>query len=195
MDKHHQVAFRRVLRGVAEQLAHQRDIAEQRHFGNRLLGDVFHQAAEHHRLATVDHHFVINGASVEGWTEAGVFRRAVVNAGDFLLNLQVDHVAVVNLRHNFQLGTDGLTLNGVKDVVAAGGLRTGKDRHVLAHVERRFFVIQRDHARRGENVVFTVGGERGHQGAEVAVEETGRQAGEACPLHGAVFNLADRQAG
>jgi general secretion pathway protein D len=35
-------------------------------------GDVFHQAAEHHRLATVDHHFVINGASVEGWAEAGV---------------------------------------------------------------------------------------------------------------------------
>ena len=195
MNKHHQVAFRGILRGVAEQLPDQRDIAEQRHFGDRLFGHIFHQAAEHHRLATVDHHFVINRARVEGWAEAGIFRCAVVDAGYFLLNLQVDHVAIVDLRHNLQLGPHGFTLNRVKDVVAAGGLRTGKHRHILTDVERRFFIIQRDHAWRGEDVVFTVGGERGHQRTEITVKEAGRKAREARPFHGAIFNLADWQAG
>ena len=195
MNKHHQVAFGSILRGVAEQLTDQRDIAEQGHFGHGLFGHIFHQTAEHHRLTTVDHHFVINRARVEGWAEAGVFRRAVVDTRHFLLNLQMDHVAIVNLRHNLQLGPYGFTLNRVKDVVAAGGLRTGKHRHILTDVERRFFVIQRDHAWRGEDVIFAVSGKRGHQRTEVTVKEAGRKASETCPFHGAIFNLADWQAG
>ncbi len=74
-------------------------------------------------------------------------------------------------------------------------MRTGKYRHILAHVERRFFVIQRDHAWRGEDVIFAVGGKRSHQRTKITVKEAGRQASEARPFHGAIFNLADWQAG
>ena len=195
MDKHHQIALRRIFRGVAEELAHQRNIPQQRHLRDGLFGDILHQATEYHRLPTVHHHFIIDGSGVEGGAKAGIFGRVGIYAGDFLLNLQVDHVAVVDLRHNFQLGAHRFTLDGVKDVVAAGGLGTGQYRHILTHVERGLFVIQRHHARRGENVVFGAGGESRHQGAEITVKEAGRQPGEGGPLHRAVLDLTDRQPG
>ncbi|MNC61377.1 hypothetical protein D3C75_1113160 [compost metagenome] len=107
----------------------------------------------------------------------------------------MNDVPVVDLRNNFQLGADGFALHRVKDVIAAGGLRAGKHRHILTNVKRRFFVIQRHHARRRQNVVFAVGGERSHQRAKVAVKEAGRQPGKTGPFQGAGLHLAYRQPG
>ncbi|MNC22737.1 hypothetical protein D3C75_707440 [compost metagenome] len=107
----------------------------------------------------------------------------------------MNDVPVVDLRNNFQLGTDGFTLHRVKDVITAGGLGTGQHRHVLTDIERRLFVIQRHHARGRENVVFTIGGKGGHQRAKITVKEAGRHTGKVGPFNDAVLNLTNRHAG
>ena len=125
-DKQHQVAFRHFLALGAEQGADHRDVAEQRHFVGGI-GDAFiQQPANHHRFTAADQHGVIHRPGIEGRAEIATGAGGRVgDARYLLLNLQQHGIAFVNLRFHLQLNADGFALDGIKDVVAGGGLRAG----------------------------------------------------------------------
>ncbi len=75
--------------------------------------------------------------------------------GDFLFDVETHRRAVVNVRRHRQRDADVFALDRRERVVGAVGIRrerTGSERHFLTDEDFRFFVVERQDARRRQQV-------------------------------------------
>ena len=192
----------RVL-GGAEQAAEQRDVAEQWHLGFAARHVVLDQSAEHHHLAVLGKDGALDGALVGDQVDrprgqAG----ARGDGGDFLLDLQAQGGALVDVRGDLEGNADILPLDGGERIAGAGGIGgvgTGLERHVLADEDFRALVVQGQQAGRGQQVALAVRRQRGDQRAEAVGAQADDGAVRQVFRHAFILQAlqqgADRQAG
>src|SRR6185503_3067356 len=177
-DEQHQVAL--FLRAAAslEQLADQRNRAQDRHAVLAFAGGVGDQAAEHDYAAIVDEHGRRDCALVGDQVDRAL--RALRDAGVFLLDLEHHRVAFVDLRRDLEDRADFLALNRLERIDlslrvrgARVGERAGEEWHFLRDLDLRLFIVEGDDRRRLQDVRVAVAAQRAQQQREVrsGVEE------------------------
>ena len=176
-QEHHQVGLGTRARVVREERAEQRQVAQQRHLFDAVLDRILDQAADHHDLPVIHQHHRFDGALVRNHA-GGVGR--VLDAGDFLVELQLDGTALRDLRLHPQRQADITPLDGLERARCRGSARKRvlprDERHVLADDDPRFLVVEGQQRRRRQDVGVVVGFQRPHQHAEV--EDLGADAGD-----------------
>jgi hypothetical protein len=163
-QEQHQVGLGAGAAVVAEQLAHQRDAAQQRHLVVAVAVLVLEQAAQHHGLAVVHHHGGLDRALVGDGTAV----RA--QGGVLLVDRHADGAALADLALDAQHDAHVLALDRLERVdrvaAAAGvGVAAGDEGHVGADDDLGFLVVQRHQVGRGQ-----------HVGAGLGLQEVGQRA-------------------
>ncbi|MNJ55661.1 hypothetical protein D3C77_511680 [compost metagenome] len=160
-QEHHQVAFDMALLRRAEQRTEQRNIAQQRNLGVGAGHVVLNQAAEHDHLAILGKNGApdrtLVGDQIHGLCGEA---RSGRDGRDFLLDLQAQRGALIDVRSYLQRNADILPFDGGERIVRArgvGGIGTGLEGHVLTHEDFRLLVVQSQQARRRQQVALAVG--------------------------------------
>jgi hypothetical protein len=171
-DEDHQIGLVALPAARAEQIADQRQVAQQRNLLDRAPLILVEQPADHRDLAILDHERILALALVEDEILAARRRRPGDRAH---LDPQVhlDRPAGIHLRPHLQGDADILALHGAKRIVEIGAQRlAGGDRDFLADQEARFLVVEREGRRDRQQVRRIV---RPHR-----IEDRAEQ-GVACP--------------
>ena len=166
--EHHQVALHLHGLVVTEQPPQHRNVPQQRHPLLANIHLVIDQTAQHQDLAALHHHAGLDGALVGIGPQLGVLG----NAGDLLLDLQLDGASLVDLRPHLELQAHILPFDGLERVGgsgggARGGEGTGDEGAVLSHHDLRLLVVHGDDVRGGEHVGAAVRGQGPQQRTEI----------------------------
>ncbi len=162
-DEHQQVAlhFGGALR--FEQVAEQRNVAEQRHFRDAFLHVVINQSAEHDGVTVIDQHGVLDLAFVGDNIDAG----GAGNRRHFLFDFQIDGAAFVDLRLDLEFDANFFALHLLERIlVVVAQCRTGDHRHFLTDQQFGFLVVHGRHRRHRQHIRIGVGTEGANEGAE-----------------------------
>ena len=158
LDKKHQVGFNILDFLRPEQNAEQRYTAEQGHALLAFPDVILEQPTDHQRAAVLDDDRGRDRAVVGDQVHR---LRTVGERGNLLLNFQQHRVALVDLWRDLQRQPDLLAFDRRKRIdggAAGDGGRetTGDERHFLADLDLRLFVVHHHQCRRGHDVVVGV---------------------------------------
>ena len=169
-EKHHQIGFFARPGFALEQIAKDRNVAQDRYFF--LISRVFilEQATKHHHRPVVNQHVGLNRPLVGDQARAGVDRGGL-HAADFLKNLQFDRTVFADLGSDPKRQAHIFSFNRLKridrTIVAAGvGEGAGHERHVLANHNARLLVVERQQIGCRQDVAVAIGFKEARQKAE-----------------------------
>src|SRR5208282_1633741 len=139
----------------AERRPDKGDLVEHRYALARLLLLVLDQPGEQHGLSADDRDLAADLALGNRWREVRAARVArVLHFADLLIDVEQDRAVRVHPRLHMQDDARVLVVDRVdhRVVGAENGRAAGRDRDLIAHLKRRFAVVDHDQRRIGQDL-------------------------------------------